>query len=166
MNRAAKLNLVVSTVLACLVACGESDHSDLNSPGGGNAGRAGSESGGAAGNHAGGSSAGSDQTPGGEAAGGVMSAGANGGGASGSTQGGAGKAGNSAGGGFACTLTDPEVCVCETGKANGSAPSCPASDCCVQTSKGCACKKPSSALSCNDVKNYVSGAVIIPSCPP
>jgi hypothetical protein len=167
MNRAAKFNLVVSIVLTCGVACGESDHSNGTSPSGGDAGRGGV---GAAGNDSGGASAGSaDETPGGDSAsGGVLSGGGGGAaGKGGSTQGGAGKGGNSGTGGYACNLTDPDVCVCEAGvAANGSAQACPASDCCVKTSSGCACKQPGSAFTCMDVKNYVSGAVIIPSCPP
>lgn len=88
---------------------------------------------------------------------------------------GAGAASNGGAGGnatdFWCDVTDADVCRCRSGpKPNATATrSCAASDCCVRTGAGdnrsCACGKPDSLFKCEDVKNYVGGAVIVPSCP-
>jgi len=99
----------------------------------------------------------------GESVGGSTGAGADTGGASNGTAGVAS--------GFWCDVTDANVCRCRSGaKPNATATrSCPASDCCVRTGAGdnhsCACGKPDSLFTCEDVKNYVGGAIIVPSCP-
>ena len=137
-------------------------------------GHSGSETGGAAGKNAapGGSSgaAGRASSGGDSVEGGANTGGSQSGGTSGS--GGSSKAG--AGGSesaFWCDLSDTNVCKCRLGpKPNAAATtSCPQSDCCVRTGAGdnrsCACRKPDSAFTCEDVKNYVGGAIVIASCP-
>jgi hypothetical protein len=158
------------------LACG-SEEGDSSNPsaagagadGGGTGGSAGTDSGGSSGATTGGSgTAGQAGTPGsgGDSVGGSDGAGANSGGTS---TGGTGTAG--ATGEFWCDMTDANVCRCRNGaKPNASATnSCPASDCCVRTGSGdnhsCACSKPGSLYTCEDVKNFVGGAIVVPSCP-
>lgn len=106
--------------------------------------------------------------------GGASTGGSKGGGTSGSGGTSEGVAGSGAGGsetGFWCDLGDKDVCKCRSGpKPNAAAQtSCQKSDCCVRTGAGdnrsCACSKPDSLFTCEDVKNYVGGAIVVASCP-
>lgn len=141
-----------------------------------NSGHTGSETGGSAGKTGapGGSSAAAGRASDGGDSGGLESGGTSGIGGGTSGSGGTPKGGSDAGGsesGFWCDLSNTEVCKCRTGpKPNAAATtSCPESDCCVRTGAGdnrsCACSKPDSLFTCGDVMNYVSGAVVVASCP-
>jgi hypothetical protein len=82
---------------------------------------------------------------------------------------GAGSGGSESG--FWCDLSQADVCRCRAGqKPNAVATtSCPSSSCCVRTgaddNRSCACSKPDSLFTCEDVKNYVGGAIVVASCP-
>lgn len=163
MNGACALHWAVFALLA-FGACGGADDAGVASAAGAST-RGGSEAAAGGGNESAGSaeeSSGGDRAIAGTTSGGTASAGTGG-----STEGGAASAG-AASVAYACDQSDPDVCVCRVGAttAGGGGQSCPASDCCVRTATGCACKQPASAFTCNDVKNYVSGAVVIPACPP
>jgi hypothetical protein len=157
--------LFVSVSWAC---SGNEDRSHTGSETGGSAGALGGSSG-----AAGRASNGGDSVKGGAGAGGSESGGIGGGtsGSGGMLAGGAGSGVEGSEAGFWCDLSDTEVCKCRTGpKPNAAAKaSCPASDCCVRTGAGdnrsCACSKPDSLFTCQDVMNYVSGAIVVASCP-
>ena len=160
------MNLARSLTVAWLVAgaswaCGGNEH----------VGPSGAETGGFAGTSAetGGSSAAGRASNGGD----TVEGGASSGGSAGAGTSGTG-AGSGAGGsevGFWCDLSDTDVCKCRSGpKPNAAATtSCPESDCCVRTGAGdnrsCACSKPDSLFTCEDVRNYVSGAIEVAACP-
>lgn len=162
MNGASGLHWAVFALLA-FGACGGEDHAGVTLAAGAST-RGGSEAAAGGGNESAGSaeeSSGGDSAIAGSTSGGTASAGTGG-----STEGGTASAGV-ASVAYACDHSDPDVCVCRVGAATpGGGQSCPASDCCVRTATGCACKQPGSAFTCNDVKNYVSGAVVISACPP
>jgi hypothetical protein len=156
--------LLVSVCWAC---SGKEDNGHTGAETGGSAGTSAGPGGssGAAGraNHGG------DSVEGGASSGGSESGGTS---ASGGPSGGV--AGSGAGGsdtGFWCDLSNTDVCRCRTGpKPNAAATtSCPESDCCVRTGAGdnrsCACSKPDSLFTCQDLMNYVSGAIVVASCP-
>ena len=128
----------------------------------------GNEDGGHTPSHTGGAAGTSTNAAGTSGVGGSASQGGGESGTAGSSAGGAEAGGAEAG--FWCDLSNADVCRCRAGqKPNAAATtSCPSSDCCVRTGGGnrsCACSKPDSLFTCEDVKNYVSGAIVVASCP-